>query len=181
MATGPAIRRRPSLWRQLDALSRLAFPIGFLVFGLFVIGMPFGLPGQAELRPVFAMACVFFWSLYRPSSLPAPLVVCIGLLLDLLGMSPLGLWAVLLLLLHGATLASRRRLVPQSFYMTWTVFSCFAAALSALAWAVQSLLTLNVLPALPLCVELLFAVGLYPAMAAFLIRAHRGPAAVELA
>jgi len=103
------------------------------------------------------------------------------LLLDLLGMSPLGLWAVLLLLLHGATLASRRRLVPQSFYVTWTVFSCFAAALSALAWAVQSLLTLSVLPALPLCAELLFAVGLYPAMAAFLIRAHRGPAAVELA
>jgi len=181
MARGPVMRRRPSLWRQLDALSRLAFPIGFLVFGLFVIGMPFGVPGQAELRPVFAMACVFFWSLYRPSSLPAPLVVCAGLLLDLLGLSPLGLWAVLLLVLHGATLAARRRLIPQSFYMTWTVFCCFAAALCALAWAVQSILTLCVLPALPLGVELLFAVGLYPALAAFLIRAHRGPAAVELA
>jgi len=181
MARGPAMRRRQSVWRQLDIASRYAFPIGFLVFGLFLIGMPFGLPGQAELRPVYAMACVFFWSLYRPSSLPAPLVALTGLLLDLLGLSPIGLWAVLLLLLHGAILAVRRRLIPQSFFFTWAVFSCAAALLSGLAWAAQSLLTLAVLPSLPLGVEILFAAGLYPAFAGFFIRAHRGPAAVELA
>jgi rod shape-determining protein MreD len=181
VARGPAMRRQPSLWRQLDAASRYGFPIGFLIFGLFVIGMPFGLPGQAELRPVYAMACVFFWSLYRPSSLPAPVVALVGLLLDLLGLSPLGLWAVLLLLLQGATLAARRGLVPQSFMLTWLVFLMFAVGLSALDWAAQSLLALSLLPVLPLGVELLFALALYPALAAFFIRAHRGPAAVELA
>ncbi|HUW80472.1 MAG TPA: rod shape-determining protein MreD [Acidocella sp.] len=181
MTRGPAMRRHPSLWRQIDAASRYAFPVGFLIFGLFVIGMPFGLPGQAELRPVYAMACVFFWSLYRPSSLPAPLVALTGLLLDMLCISPLGLWAVLLLILQGATLATRRRLVPQSFFFVWAVFSAFAASLAALAWAAQSILSLTILPALPLVVEMLFAIGLYPAFARFFIRAHRGPAAVELA
>jgi rod shape-determining protein MreD len=181
MALGPAVRRRPSLWRQLDMASRYAFPFGCIIFGLFVIGMPFGLPGQAELRPVFAMACVFFWSLYRPASLPAPLVAITGLLLDLGGLSPLGLWAVLLLILQGATLAARRRLIPQSFLLTWTVFAGFAAALFSLAWAAQSLLALRVLPVLPLALEIVFAIGLYPAFAGFFIRAHRGPAAVELA
>lgn len=175
------MRRRPSFWRQLDAASRYIFPIGFLVFGLFVIGMPFGFLGQAELRPAYAMACVFFWTLYRPSSLPAPFIVFAGLLLDLLGLSPLGLWAVLLLLLQGATLAARRRLIPQSFILTWAMFSCFAALFSALAWAAQSLLTLNLLPPLPLGLEILLAIALYPAFAGFFIRAHRGPAAVELA
>src|ERR1700686_473390 len=146
MARGPAMRRRQSFWRQLDAASRYTFPIAFLIFGLFVIGMPFGLSGQAELRPVYAMACVFFWSLYRPSSLPAPVVALVGLLLDLLGISPLGLWAVLLLLLQGATLAARRRLAPQSFLLTWLVFFAFADGLSALDWALQSLLRLEILP-----------------------------------
>ena len=45
----------------------------------------------------------------------------------------------------------------------------------------ESLLTLKMLPAQPLVIEALFSVGLYPAVAGFFIRAHRGPAAVELA
>jgi rod shape-determining protein MreD len=182
MARSPAMRRhRPSFWHQLDIASRYAFPAGALVFGLLVIGLPFGLPYQAELRPVYAMACVFFWSLYRPSSLPAPVVALTGLLLDLLGISPFGLWAVLLLLLQFTTLAARRRLVPQSFWMTWLVFAWFAAGFAALAWVAESLLAWFVLPWAPLAVEILFAMAFYPALAAFFIRAHRGPAAVELA
>ncbi len=181
MARGPAMRRRPSLWRRLDAASRFAFPLGTLIFGLFVIGLPIGLPGQADLRPIFAMACVFFWSLYRPSSLPPPVTCLTGLLVDLLGLSPLGLWAVLLLVLQGATLASRRRLIPRGFFLTWAVFSGLATCLCAAAWAAQSVLGLALLPAGPVLTESLTACGLYPALAAFFIRAHRGPAAVELA
>ncbi len=181
MARGPAIARPASVWRQLDTASRYAFPAGFMVFGLFIIGLPLGLPGQADLRPVYAMACVYFWSLYRPASLPAPVVALTGLLLDLLGLAPLGLWAVLLLVLQGATLAVRRRLVQQTFIRIWAVFSGFAALFSGLAWLLQSLLTLQLLPAQPLAIEVLFALGLYPALVGFLIRAHRGPAAVELA
>jgi rod shape-determining protein MreD len=102
-------------------------------------------------------------------------------LLDLLGMSPLGLWAVLLLILQGSTLASRRRLIPQSFFMTWLVFFGFAAALSACAWLLESLLELRMLPVLPAAAQALAALGLYPALAGLFIRAHRGPAAAELA
>jgi rod shape-determining protein MreD len=175
------VRRRPSLWRQLDAASRYAWPAGCLIFGLFIIGLPLGLPGQAELRPAYAMACVFFWSLYRPSSLPAPVVAVIGLLLDLLGLAPFGQWAVLLLLLQGAVLLARRRLITNSFLLVWLIFSLLAGICSALAWAFQSVLTLTLLPALPLEAQILAAVGLYPALAAMFIRAHRGPAAAELA
>jgi rod shape-determining protein MreD len=175
------MRRRPSLWRRLDAASRYAWPAGCLVLGLFVIGLPLGLPGQAELRPAYAMACVFFWSLYRPSSMPAPVVAAIGLLLDLLGLSPLGLWAVLLLLLQGVVLLARRRLIPQGFLLVWLVFVSCAAVAAVLAWALQSLLYLNLLPVLPLAAEILAAAGLYPALAGLFIRAHRGAAATELA
>jgi len=170
-----------NIWRRLDAASRHAWPVAFMLFGLLMIGLPFGIPGQAELRPAYAMACVFFWSLYRPVSLPAPMVAATGILLDLLGMSPLGLWAVLLLILQGSTLASRRRLIPQSFFMTWLVFFGFAAALSGCAWLLESLLELRMLPVLPAAAQALAALGLYPALAGLFIRAHRGPAAAELA
>jgi rod shape-determining protein MreD len=181
MARRPEVRRRMTVWRRLDAVSRQAWPAAFMIFGLMVIGLPFGLPGQAELRPAFAMACVFFWSLYRPSSLPAPVVAATGLLLDLLGMSPLGLWAVLLLVLQGSTLAARRRLVPQGFLLTWLVFAAFAAGLSDIEWGLQSMLELRMLPAWPCGAQIFSSIALYPALAGLFIRAHRGPAAVELA
>ena len=172
---------RPSFWRQLDIAARYTFPTGSMIFGLFVIGMPFGLPGQAELWPVYTMACVYFWSLYRPASLPAPVVALVGLLLGLLGLSPLGLWAVLLLVLQGVVLAVRRRLAPQPFFSPGWCFAAWPWRLSALAWMLESLLTLTMLPVVPLLIEALFLAGLYPVVAGFFIRAHRGPAAVELA
>ncbi|MDE8345837.1 MAG: rod shape-determining protein MreD [Acidocella sp.] len=180
MARTPELRRR-GVWRRLDALSRFMFPLGFLMFGLFVAGMPFGLPWQAALRPVYAMACVFFWSLYRPSSLPAPFVALVGVLVDLAGGSPMGMWAVLLLVLQGVILAVQRRLVGQRFLLVWLVFCGMSSCGAGLAWAVESLFSLRILPLMPLGAEILLAMGLYPALAAFFIRAHRGPAAVELA
>jgi len=181
MARHPSVRRRPSTWRRLDALSRLAFPAGMLVFGLFLLGLPFGIPGQAEFRPAYAMACVFFWSLYRPQSMPAPIVAIIGVLLDLLGLTPIGLWAILLLILHGITVASRRRVVPQSFMVNWAVFIGLAAGLSCLGWLAETALTMHILPLRPLAAQIVTALAVYPALAGFFIRAHRGAAAVELA
>ncbi len=181
MARSFVLRRPTRSWRQLDAAARWFFPCTTLIFGLFVIGMPFGVPGQAALRPVYAMACVYFWSLYRPASLPAPLVALCGLLLDLMGLSSLGVWAVLLLLLQWVTLLLRRKLVPARFLLVWAAFILMAAVSVGLAWAVESALTLTWLPATPLMLETLLAAGLYPALAALLIRSHRGPAAVELA
>ncbi|MBU6418509.1 MAG: rod shape-determining protein MreD [Proteobacteria bacterium] len=181
MARGTALRRYARWWRQVDAASRWVFPCATLIFGLFIIGMPFGIPGQAALRPVYAMACVYFWSLYRPGSLPAPLVALCGLLLDLLGLSPFGVWAVLLLLLQWVTLLLRRKLVPARFLLVWVVFTAMAVVVAALAWAVDSAFNGTWLPTTPLMFEWLLAAGLYPALAALLIKAHRGPAAVELA
>lgn len=180
MARRPIVRSTGP-WRQLDIAARYAFPAGSLIFGLFVIGMPFGLPGQAELWPVYTMACVYFWSLYRPASLPAPAVAFAGVLLGLLGLSPLGLWAVLLLALQGVVLAVRRRLASQSFFLTWLAFCGLAVTVCVLAWLLESLLMLKMLPVQPLLIEALFSVGLYPAVAGIFIRAHRGSAAVELA
>lgn len=182
MGRGPiGLRRNLTIWRRLDMASRHAWPAAFMFFGMLVIGVPLGMPGLAVLRPAFAMACVFFWSLYRPSSLPAPLVAGMGLLLDLLGISPLGLWAVLLLVFQGATLAARRRLILQSFLVTWAVFFGFAAVASGFAWAMQSGLGLRLLPVSPMAAQILLAGGIYPALAGLFIRAHRGPAAAELA
>lgn len=167
-------------WRQVDVVTRWIFPFALLIFGLFIIGMPFGLPGQAALAPVYAMACVYFWSLYRPTSMPAPLVTIAGLLLDLVGFSPFGLWAILLLLLQATTLALRPKLAPATFPYVWCAFVLLAGIGAVLAWLATSACDGVWLPTSPILTECIWAVGLYPALAAALIRTHRGLAAIEL-
>ena len=128
------------------------------------------------------MACVFFWSLYRPASLPAPFVALCGLLLDLAGLSPLGLWAALLLLLQSATMAARRRLVAARFLVAWAAFTGWRRAAASLDWAAQSPLGLMLLPLWFRWYDIAARRGaLSGSGGRLLIRAHRGPAAVELA
>lgn len=173
-----SMRLLPS-WRRLDVAARWLVPFIMLLLGLFILGMPFGIPGQAMFRPLYAVGCVYFWSLYRPASLPAPLVALAGLLLDVLGLTPLGIWAVLLLLLQAATLGLRRYLVPSRFLWVWAGFVVLATACASLSWLVECAVHHGFVSAFPILCECLLAVGLYPALAIMLIRAHRGPAALE--
>ncbi|HQU05365.1 MAG TPA: hypothetical protein PLT25_11700, partial [Acidocella sp.] len=85
------------------------------------------------------------------------------------------------LLLQACVLAARRRLITQSFLLTWASFAALAAILSGLGWVMQSALELHALPLLPLLVQVLVACLVYPALAGLFIGAHRGAAAAELA
>ena len=86
----PGIRPRPTLWRRIDAASRFAFPSACTALLLLLLAAPLHVPGQAELQPAAALACVFFWSLFRPGSMTPPRVFLLGVLADLLALGPPG-------------------------------------------------------------------------------------------
>ncbi len=130
------------------------------------------MPGQVPLQTASALACVFFWSLFRPTSMPPLLVFALGLLCDLLGLAPVGTAVLTLLLVHGVAVRMRRGLVRQGFALVWLVFVAVAAAAAALQWALTSLLTWRLLPGAPAAFEALVAAGIYPGLAALFALAH---------
>ena len=159
----------PGLLRRLDALARAAFPVTGAAILLVLAATPVGLPA---LGPALALACVFFWSVFRPAATPAPAVFGLGLLQDLLGFAPLGQGVLMLLLAHGAALRLRRVLATQSFALVWLTFCALAAAAATLGYAVQVLLGWRVVPFSPAVVQTALAAGCYPAVAAVLTRLH---------
>ncbi len=177
----PGIRPRPGLWHLLDVASRYAFPCVQTWLVLLLLSAPLGIPGQAQLQTAWALACVYFWSLYRPASMPAPLVFVTGLLLDLLAQEPIGVHVLLLVLIHALALKYRRYLTRSGFSTLWLVFAAIAGAAVLLEWLLVSLLTWRVLPIWPGLFEFGVAAGLYPFLAIYLITLHRGPAAPEKA
>ena len=158
----PGIRPRPSLWRRLDGTARRSFPTVMTILLLLVAAAPFRLPGQAELQNAAALSSVFFWSVYRPGSMPPPAVFAIGLLADLLDFAPPGVGVISLLVAHGVAVRFRRALLRQGFLLVWLAFV-----------AVASALTLRLLPGGSALFQAALAAGLYPMLAVVLVRAHR--------
>ncbi|MFT8244669.1 rod shape-determining protein MreD [Roseomonas sp. BN140053] len=161
----------PGLLRRLDLMGRAAFPTTLAALLLILAATPAGLP---VLGPGLTLACVFFWSVFRPAAMPAPAVFGLGLLQDLLAFAPLGQGVLTLLLAHGAAIRFRRFLARQSFAVVWIIFCVFALAASVLGYALQVVLGWQVVPASPGLVQAGLAAGAYPAVAAVLTRVHEG-------
>lgn len=169
----PGIRPRPSFGRQLDIAARRCFPAAVTVVLLVATAAPFGISGQPQIQLSVALASVFFWTLVRPGSMPPAAVFMLGLLVDLLSYAPLGVVVVILLVLHGLTLAGRRVLGRAGFLLAWLAFALLAVGAVALQWGLTALLTLRVLPVAPAVLAAILAIGLYPVLAVPLGRAHR--------
>ena len=177
----PGIRPRQNLGRRLDMAARLSFPGSTTALLLLATAAPLGLPGQAELQTSIALAGVFFWSLFRPASMPPAVVFAIGLLADLLGYAPPGVGVLTLLVAHGLALRWRRVLVRQGFLLVWLAFVGVACGAAAAQWALTSLLTFRLLPPGPGLFQAAIGAGLYPALATLLTRAHHTLAEPEQA
>jgi rod shape-determining protein MreD len=134
---------------------------------------PLGLPAQAQLQQAVALACVYFWSVFRPSSMPPPAVFLLGLLADLLALSPVGSSVLILLAVHGFALRWRRPIARQNFLVVWLVFIAVAACAAAMGWALTCLLTFRFLSPLPAAFQAALSAGLYPVLALLFVGAHR--------
>jgi len=177
----PGIRPRQTIWHRLDIAARYSVPGAATVFVLLLLSLPLGIPGQAPMQPAWAVSAVYFWSLFRPASLPAALVFGIGLLLDLLAEGPIGLHPLILLATHGTALRLRRFLTRQGFGTVWLIFIAVAAAAAAAEFAITALVGWHAMPPWPAIFEWMLAVGAYPLLSIALTRMHRSIAAPEQA
>jgi rod shape-determining protein MreD len=159
----------PGLLRRLDALGRAGFPAASTALLLILAAAPVGLPG---LVPAVALPCVFFWSVFRPAAIPPPAAFGLGMLQDLLTLAPLGSGVVILLLVHGLAVHWRRFLARQSFLFVWLTFCGFAAGAAGLGFLLQAVLGWRMPAPTSGLLELALTIGLYPALALLLTRAH---------
>ncbi len=168
--------------RRLDIAARASFPACITILLMLLTQAPLGLPEQAASLPAVALGCVWFWSLYRPDTLPPPIVFLIGLLMDLLGYLPLGVGVFTLLAVHGVAVAMRLSWsVPGGGVWIWIVFACAAAAASALLWLLVMLLTFRLLSPYPAIFIAVLSVAIFPVLAVPFASAHKSIANPERA
>jgi len=113
--------------RALEPWRWLGVPMLQVMAATLLFAIPLRLWGWALPEPLFALPAAFAWAVIRPSMLGPVAVMALGLFLDLLWGSPVGFWAVCLLIAYGATLAGRSMLAAQGRAVMWIWYGAVTA------------------------------------------------------
>lgn len=153
---------KPSVWVRMDTWLRQLVPFGATLILLLLAAMPTRLPGFAGIAPMLPLMGVTYWAIWRPDLLPAWVAFLVGLLTDVVGGTPLGVNALVLLLVQGLAASQRRFFLGKSFIVAWWGFGVLAAGALGLCWFLVSVL--RAVPVDPVAVtfEYLMTLGLFP-------------------
>lgn len=152
----------PTLLGQFDRQLRGIVP-AFTVFFLVVLGLiPWHIPGLSVVMPAFPLIAIYFWSIYQPGRLPYWAVFLFGVLQDLLLGMPLGQGALALLMVQGLVVSQRRFFLSKPFLVVWWGFSMVAPIGAVIAWAAASASRGAVIPPVPIVVQTIITMLLYP-------------------
>ena len=142
-----------------------------LFFILDVIPVP--QPFDGLMAVPFLTITVYYWAAYRPTLLPVLAVFILGLLLDIMGGTPIGLNAILLVLLHWAISDQRAFLSAQSFLMVWLVFCVVSTGVIIVQWAITGLVNLGWASIALLWPQMLAGIVAYPMLTILLHLIHK--------
>ena len=154
MSSGGARPLAPWRWLGGPMLAAMAASL--------LLAVPLRFWGLSLPEPVFALPVAFAWAVIRPSML-APLgVMIMGLFLDLLWGSPIGFWAVSLLLAYGVVLGGRTMLAGQGQLMMWVWYGAATALAMGAGYLFTMLDTQNAPDPRSVGWQFLATVVLYP-------------------
>ncbi|HZS84053.1 MAG TPA: rod shape-determining protein MreD [Stellaceae bacterium] len=166
MRTGTAARRG-------DWSAAKSVPTATTFLLLIAAVLPFRVPDYATVTPLFVLAAIYYWTIYRPELLPPLAVFVSGLTLDLLTGAPLGVSSLLLLLARTLVLTQRRFFVDRLFPFVWGGFTLLAAAAIAFLWLLGSLLEGAMLDMRAAALQWVLTVACFPAVGYLLMRIQR--------
>lgn len=104
-----------------------------VIFILFLLGLiSYSISYSDAVRPYFIVICIYFWSIYRPTLLSPAYVFVLGLLFDFILGYPVGLHAMLFVVVQWIIRDQRLFFLGQPYVIVWMgfAFTCFAAMLS---------------------------------------------------
>ncbi len=161
---------KPTFGQKLDLLARNLTPLGLTLILVIVDAVPLHVPAFAQIAPMLTMVAIYHWAVYRPTLLPPSAVFAIGLLQDILGGTPLGVTALVLLSVHGVVVWQNRFLAGKSFGIVWLGFGLILAGACVETWILVSAFHGTPVNAQPLAHEFLITLGIYPPLSWLLIR-----------
>lgn len=149
----------------VDSVGRIGLTL-LIVSVLVVLSiLPLGIAGYGEIRPAFVLMAVYYWAIYRPYMLSPLGTFLTGLALDLLTGTPLGLQALVLLIVRLVTGTQQKFMLAQRFGVMWACFGLVALASGLAQWLIFGLVNWQMTALKSVLVSAAISALLFPAVA----------------
>ncbi len=102
--------------RKIQSTARLAIPLILLGLMILLGLLSLPVPYAGSARPALVLMAVYYWAIYRPTLVPPFLCFAAGLLTDILSGMPLGLNALVLVIVQWIVRSQRRFLMGPDIY-----------------------------------------------------------------
>ena len=165
--------RAEGLLATLDRLGRLALPGTVLLFSVVLTLAPLRVPYLSDALPLLPAVVVYQYSLATPERLPGPLLLVLGVLLDLLlggPAAPVGVSALGFVLIRAAVVANRRYLVGVPFLVQWIGFCLLILGYVFIVWIFTAIWTWTNIDPGPAVSQYIVVIVVYPLLAPLLAR-----------
>lgn len=124
--------------------------------------VPLNIGLLTDVRPMFLVIGVYYWSLFRPRFLSIFGLFVIGLFYDILSGLPFGLTALILIGINILIRSQRKILLHQPFWILWIVYISIAVGIGGLSWGAHSLIRFHMIPVMPYIMEVLLSIAAFP-------------------
>ena len=146
------------------------FVIGFL---LILNLVNFAIPHAGDIRPLFLLMAIYYWAIFRPTLIPPVMAFAWGILFDMLAGLPVGMNALLFLIIQWVVRDQRLFLMGQSFMTLWLGFAVTALAYGIIQWLLFAVFSLSLPDYRPAAGTIVLSIGLFPLVSFLLVVTHR--------
>ncbi len=160
-------------WTKITNATRLAVPQILLLTLVLLNFVSLPLPYLGPVKPHLVLMAVYYWAIYRPTLVPPALCFGIGIVMDILAGEPLGITALILVVMQLVVRGQRRFLMSQPYTTTWLGFAVVAGLASLAQWALFGLAYMQWSPLLPAMSAALMSIFLFPFMSLVFVTIHR--------
>lgn len=148
--------------KKLEIFARFCVAYSLVVVFLMLDMISFNVPYFNEIRPSFTLMALFYWSIYRPSMVPSWLAFFLGLLVDIVSGLPLGLNALLYVIVARIIQSQRKIFMGQVFLSVYIGYVLVSSGAAALEWAIFCLIGFEIVAFKPVMGSILLGFAFFP-------------------
>lgn len=156
---------RASPWTRIDVALRQATPFAISVALVLLGVVPLHIPGYERVAPMLPLMAVYHWTLYRPDLMSPVLAFTVGLLADALSGAPIGVNALVFVLVRGAVDSQAKFFARKSFAIVWLGFALVLAGALVVSWVLVSAYHVTPIDASGLPFQYVLTLGVFPILA----------------
>lgn len=164
---------RSPFWQRVDKWARSSIPVGLTLLLLLIGLLPWHFPELGSIGISLVIISVFYWGLKKPQLMTPWSILAIGLIGDLLGVTPTGVGTVSLLLLYAMVRSQARALRNMPFLVIWGTFILMAAITILISWLLTAAMDVQFPDIRPALFLYLFDIVCYPPLSYVFDRLQR--------